>query len=369
MRTRELVILQPYVPGYRAPFFGALVEQLEPEGIRCRVVAPRARGEQGARNDAAAGFLWEVRARERSLSVLGRRLSWASVGGDLIQQADGIIVGLVGESIDAHRALARRATRGQQVGLWGHIGAYTKRANRVDVLVERAMMRHCDHVFAYTESGAATARRAGVPATKVTAVMNSVDTSALSAATADLTPSQVDLFVAKHGLTPGKVVGYVGGLDASKRIDFLADTLDLLWKRDPQVRLLLGGTGAQRALLDSAVRRGQVVMLGHAGPHEKALIGVLASAVLMPGRIGLVAVETLALGLPLLTTDWSQHAPEAEYLTEGISVRTSEHDVGSYVELVLNGIGLPCELRNDWDYPNLAAMVRNFMRGVREMMT
>ena len=49
----------------------------------------------------------------------------------------------------------------------------------------------------------------------------------------------------------------------------------------------------------------------------------MTSAVLIPGRVGLVAVDALALGLPIITTDYPFHAPEADYLTPGIdSVKT-----------------------------------------------
>jgi hypothetical protein len=37
----------------------------------------------------------------------------------------------------------------------------------------------------------------------------------------------------------------------------------------------------------------------------------------MPGRVGLVAIDALALGLPVHTTDFGFHAPEIEFLQPG----------------------------------------------------
>jgi hypothetical protein len=51
-----------------------------------------------------------------------------------------------------------------------------------------------------------------------------------------------------------------------------------------------------------------------------AALSHVSSAIWMPGRVGLVAVDALALGLPVLTTHFPFHAPELEYLVEGRSV-------------------------------------------------
>jgi glycosyltransferase involved in cell wall biosynthesis len=93
-----------------------------------------------------------------------------------------------------------------------------------------------------------------------------------------------------------------------------------MWTIDPLARLVVGGRGSDESLLHAAAQRGQVTMLGYAGPAEKALIASVASALVMSGRIGLVAVEALAMRLPFVTTTWRYHAPEVEYLTEGITV-------------------------------------------------
>ena len=83
MSHRNLVVAQPYTPGYRVPFFDALVERLAAEGIRCQVVTPGAQGEPRARGDcAAAGSLWEAWARTRGLPGLGQRAAWLATEGE-----------------------------------------------------------------------------------------------------------------------------------------------------------------------------------------------------------------------------------------------------------------------------------------------
>jgi hypothetical protein len=51
--------------------------------------------------------------------------------------------------------------------------------------------------------------------------------------------------------------------------------------------------------------------------------------------VGLIAVESIASGKPILTTDWPHHAPEFGYLTPGDSVFVSPDRLTDYASLVL----------------------------------
>jgi hypothetical protein len=117
--------------------------------------------------------------------------------------------------------------------------------------------------------------------------------------------------------------------------------------------------------------RGQVVPLGYAGAKEKALINQVSEAILNPGRIGLVAVECMAMGISILTTDWKLHGPEFEYLTEGENVFTSADDPTRFADLVVKHIQEPGNSRRPQrkPYPSLEGMVTNFADGVIKMMS
>jgi len=159
-------------------------------------------------------------------------------------------------------------------------------------------------------------------------------------------------------------------LDAPKRIAFLAEALDVMWTIDPLARLVVGGRGCDEPLLHAAAQRGQVIMLGYAGPAEKALIASVASALVMPGRIGLIAVEALAMGLPIVTTTWRYHAPEVEYLTEGVTMHTSADNPESFALRALEAMLLKNERQQGlaWRFPRLSDMVGNFTNGVAAML-
>lgn len=366
--VNHLLIVQPYVPAYRVAFFDRLVEQLAEDGIICTIAAGRPVRAQGERGDKVTNKSWLVQTRSRQVSLLGKTVaSYGSIHAQ--RRSRGIIVGLLGSSPDTYAALARGRLTGRRIGVWGHIKPYVQEANRLDAALERWQMRSADHVFAYTAGGADYALLAGTNADKVTTVMNSVDVSDTLSARNLLTESDVQRFRDTHRLVDGKTAAYIGGIDASKRIDFLCEALDILWATDPEFKLVIAGKGDQEYLLDHVVARRQVIKLGFGGPLEKALISRAAQVMAMPGRIGLVAVECLALNLPIVTTPYRHHAPEHEYLVEGESRYTSGESAFDFASTLARFAGeRSASRRLDLSYPTIDEMVSNFRRGVHTML-
>lgn len=363
--TATVVIVQEYVPGYRLPFFDALVKNLAVDGVELLVAASIPTKTQESRGDAATAP-WIIQYKAHRLRLAGHQLS---LGGSrpLWRRADAVVVGHLGSSVDTYLAILDSIRGKKKTAVWGHIESYVNKPHPVDAWLEKQQLRFADHVFAYTPRGAEFAVRNGASPEKVTAVMNTVDTQLLESERQHLTAEEITEFGRVHGLQNGKVVSFIGGIDATKRIDFLSASLDTLWEEDPEVRVLIAGRGDQDNLFDRSVERGQSVRLGFADEHTKALIGSWATAILMPGRIGLVAVDALVLGIPIVTTDWPLHAPEADYLVEGKSKFTAVDDPKEFAisTLVqLQSSGGP----ERWSAPPLSDMVENFREGLLRLL-
>lgn len=93
-----------------------------------------------------------------------------------------------------------------------------------------------------------------------------------------------------------------------------------------------------------------------------------ASAIVMPGRVGLVATESFVLGLPVLTTDYPFHAPEFSYLAPGEDSLVLTDDPVSYADEVfalmnnepfLARLQQTARKRSGW--PTLEHMVQTFV--------
>ncbi|MFC8682667.1 glycosyltransferase [Microbacterium ureisolvens] len=349
------------------PFFNGLEDRLRKEGVQTRVFASAPTSTSAARGDAAEAASWQENIPSRTLNVAGRQVTFQKVPRDFYE-ADGVIVGLVGTLPQMYSALLRKniALR-PRLGLWGHVRSYVGRSSFIDVALEKYVAKRADHVFAYTRAGEALALQWGVAEGRVTAVMNSVDTSSLIAALGHYRAQSTVRLAGIEWSRDSPVLSYIGGVDESKRIRFLTQSLDEIWRIDPSVRVIVAGRGAEESLLAPSISRGQVVHIGYADDDVLGKIGAISSAILMPGRIGLVAVHALAMGVPIISTPWPYHAPEQEYLVGGESLFVAADDARSFALEALAALQRTPG-RRPWPYPTMTEMVGNYAGGVRKML-
>jgi glycosyltransferase involved in cell wall biosynthesis len=163
-------------------------------------------------------------------------------------------------------------------------------------------------------------------------------------------------------------VAYIGGLDTSKRVDRLVEILDALWLITPKLKCLIAGSGSDAHLLDAASQRGQVARIPYANASDKALISRVASCLLNPGRIGLIAVDALAMGLPIVTMPYAFHAPERDYLTEGVSLFVGPENASDHAQWLVDFVST-LEPARSWWFPTVTEMIQRFTDGVTQMLS
>ncbi|MGP5219305.1 glycosyltransferase [Arthrobacter rhombi] len=328
----RIVIVQPRVNAYRVAFLDGVIKALRTAGHEGVVVTGRL---PNARRDAVTAP-WHVSRRGFSVSFRRHRLLYSGSLMELLK-SDVVVVGLSASWLDPYLAFVLRFLRIKRgsVITWGHVDNYTGFGGKFREIIVDWQLRHSDHVLAYTEKGRDSAIRRGVPLEAASSLNNTVDLKSLQLAVrgageADRETANRIKFPNSRKVVRKKTFAYIGSLDESKRIDFLSKALESLWRLDPEIKLLVGGEGAGTALLSDAISRNQVVYLGRVGDAEKAEMATWCTAILMPGRVGLVAAESFVLGLPILTTDFGMHAPEFEYLEPGSDSMVFANDVEEY---------------------------------------
>lgn len=302
---RRVTVVQPYVPSYRTSFFDQLHARLASEGVDLEVLHGPAPPQQAARGDAAScASASEVPVRRLSLpggrSLLWRRVQHRAASADLVVLEQAL------HNLEAYPLLLRSAGDFPRVAFWGHGRTYTKPPSRLETVAKTALTRLGSWFFAYTEGGAAHVASRGFPRDRITVVRNSVDTRELMAARAraDLPGTaefiEATLLRSRYGLTEGRTALYLGGLDAPKRIPFLLDCADRVAAEVPGFRLLVAGNGADRRLVDAAASRpgSPVIAVGHTAGAGAAPLGAVSDLMLMPGRVGLCAVDSFVLRTP-----------------------------------------------------------------------
>lgn len=371
MRQARVIIVQPYLPEYRWPVFEAVTASLAANDVALTILVGSARGPERDRGDQrCSGIGAPVRTFQAGLrgrSVRYKPVQRAAWGADLV------ISELGSGALESYLFSLRP---GVKHAVWGHVYSATTVPNRLDAALERVLMRRAERVFAYTEGGGASATAAGVVPDRVTVLNNTIDTRSLADARRRVTPSHVEEFRRRLGIGSGPVGVFIGGLDSSKRLDFLLEAAKRIASVIPEFCLVIAGDGMERKLIESeAVVLPWLRYIGRADDESKALLGAAATLILNPGRVGLISVDSFALSTPIATTRWPFHAPEFEYLANGINALItedrSEAYVGEVTALLLDRPRLET-LRRGCDEAavvyTLESMVDRFVEGIMKSL-
>ena len=339
MTPPRVAITQPVVPGYRVPLFESLIDRLGSRGIEARVFygGPALRASQA--RDEVVHPPWATRVVTRAVelpfgAVYFRRLPAGWRRGTVL------LTELAAGNLNAWWQIPRR----EPYVLLGHGKSYVTAEGKVSKELETVLGRRARHVLTYTKSGEeAVLERTGLPAGRVSTFYNATDSTALANACAAATPADVADFRRTYGIPDDARCGvYIGALETYKKVSLLAGAARIAFAEDPRVHLVVAGSGPSDGELRAlAAATGRVTMLGHTGREGLAVLAHVAEVLLVPGRVGLVAVDALAMGLPVLTTSSTRHAPEIEYLHEGESLFTVEDDPLAYARRWVEGFGTP----------------------------
>lgn len=358
---RRVTIVQERLPDYRVPFFLALNEALHRERVRLELLVGDHDGD-GKRDSGEVP--WAVSVPLRTYKIGGRSLTRHSLPARTLT-TDLVIVEQASRHLSTYALLARRLAHGRPtLAWWGH-GANLQAGDSTSVAVEvikRWVTRRGDAALAYTEGSATRFRRAGLGAENVFVVNNSVDTS--WAQGISLTPD-----------TRNRVL-FVGALYDHKRLDLALATGDRLSRDLPDFRLDVLGDGPLRDMLDSAKRtRPWLVIHGRSQGQLKRDLFEKASLLLNPGLVGLVAVDSLAAGRPIVTRRHALHSPEFEYLSDNNALIVEDASEVAYTQAVAGLLadpfrreGLSLRARQDAQLYTLDEMVWRFSTAVVRMI-
>lgn len=304
------------IPCYRVPFFEGLRERLADEGVHLRVLAGRAAAREVSKADDC--FLpWAEQIEPRALRVGQRHVVWQPVlgriwGCDLVvlEQASRYVVNIP--------LLALQRVGGPSVAFWGHGFNHGPSASGLGEWAKRVMTTRPLWWFAYTEGVARSVAQLGFERERITVIQNSTDSEALGRERTAVTDAEARAARAELGVSGSNVALFVGSLYAEKRVEFLICAAQRARSSVPDLELAIVGNGPDESLVRAgAARHAWIHWSGHRVGHSLAAIAASAKIMVMPGRVGLVAVDAFALGLPVLTTSYPWQVPEIEYVRDG----------------------------------------------------
>jgi glycosyltransferase involved in cell wall biosynthesis len=329
----DVLIVEDYVPEYRRRFFEMLEAALALESIRLGVAVGTVSTTLAARGDAVAPMQFVRSVPARSISIAGRRLTFKRLSG-LGAASKLVVVDQALRHLEIYPLLLRQR-RGPRVALWGHGTRLVKPATPLERLVERRVTRSAHWFFAYTKRGADHVAASGFPRKRITVVQNTLDVGELATFRDGVSVVEQRRVRDELDLPAQNVCLYVGALDASKRVGFLLEACSIVASRIRDFALVVAGDGPERGVVEgSLASHPWLRYVGRAIGQQKARLGAVSDVLLIPGAVGLVAVDSFALQTPIITTRWPYHGPEMDYLEDGVNARISGNSVAEFAAVV-----------------------------------
>lgn len=356
----RVLLTQPYVPEYRLPLFNRLRAYLEADGHELVIVAGGPGREQGRRADRATTP--SVRPmRERKVSFAnGRELRFRRLPAGIKASSFDVLITELDPSNTF--ALAFHLSHPKiPVILWGHGASFVSSETRRSRVARRLFVKAvASRVMTYSERGERMLLDSlGKSGISVTAIGNSTDTLTLRKALSSLTANEEAW--ARNMVGSGNRALFIGGLDASKRIHPLLESVRVVRETDPSFKLVVVGSGVLQPVIEAAHEAGEIVWIEAARGRHLAALASLCDSIWMPGRVGLVAVDALALGLPLVTVEHEHHAPEVDFLGPG-EIYFVSSDPRNFASAARMVIRQPKNVRPEAELPSVesvASQMRN----------
>lgn len=297
--------MQPYVPAYRAPLFAALRERLRLRGAELIVAV-----------DSTDSFRRDGTTDEVDL-VLGSGLRghvrWRRLSAAALTTTDLVVVEQAIKNLETSQLAWSRRARRPGLAFWGH-GRFAGQSPIADWVKQRTTQRG-DWFFAYTQKGADWVVEQGFPRDRLTVLRNTLDAESLAEDLCAVTDREIREFRSEFSIDEGPCALFMGALDGSKDVHFLVDAAKSAQALDPTFTLLIAGSGpGAPEINDAAGDLGCVQVIGRVDGRRKALALLNCQAMVIPRRIGLVAVDAVVASRPIVTIAGGVHGPEADYL-------------------------------------------------------
>jgi len=244
-----------------------------------------------------------------------------------------IIVEQALHNIETYPLFAQAKMTRAEIGMWGHGRSYSTPQSQPAASAKQWLTRRTKWFFAYTQAGADHVVSEGFPRLRTTVLNNTIDAAALRSDLDSVTEEVATRFRDELGIEAGKTALFLGGVDDAKGIPFLLESVHHISALLPGFTLLIAGDGARRGDVRAAQAQGLPIRyLGRLEGREKALALLVSDVLAIPKGIGLVALDSLVAGCPIVSTTDPHHGPEHEYLKDHVTCLYSSPGARNYAD-------------------------------------
>ncbi|OQW76911.1 MAG: hypothetical protein BVN35_05660 [Proteobacteria bacterium ST_bin11] len=369
----KIVIFQPMLKQYRVPLFDRMGQMLNDKGHELRVVCGTPPKHELSKGDNVVSNLG-VCIVEKSVWLFSGKLHILYHSVRHILWADFVITEQANKHLHNYILIFLRVIRLKKFAYWGHGQNRQGSPRSWREKIKKKLSTQCDWWFSYTEGVANYIASLGYPASNITVLNNSIDTSKFKEVLSAQSEEDVAAFKQQLAIDEDARIGlFCGSLYSEKKIEFLLQSALDIYESNSNFVLLVVGSGESRSLVEEfASRYSFIKFLGPLFSEKKALAFKSAELFLCPGLVGLAILDAFVAGLPLFTTDIPNHSPEIEYLQSGYNGEMTMHLQAEYSRVILDVLSDPTRLNGlrqnsltSGDKFSIGNMAQNFVDGIQ----
>jgi len=305
---KKVVIIQEALPHYRIKFYRCLRLELKKYGVLLDVVhSPSGKliGMQGS-------LPWSKTVRPRKF--LG--FTWQPIF-KCVRGAELVIVQQDIKYLSNYILLIKAKFCRLKIAMWGHGKNFqSQNSNSIAERWKRIYSRQVDWWFAYNDLSAKVVSDFGFSPHKITAVQNSIDMHKIIEMRDEVTKEELRALKSELGIDSENVAIFTGRFYSIKRIKFLLESAELIRSELTDFHLIVIGDGPEQSLLNKFTsKHSWIHYVGVKTDEDKIPYWLISKVLLMPGAVGLVVLDSFALGKPMVTTQLTTHGPEIDYFT------------------------------------------------------
>lgn len=362
IEKRSVSIVIPYLNKYRQPFMESLQEQLRSQNIELKVFSGQPLRYQKAFLDEAE-FQNLTKLRQLEMNFFGRKILFRILPFHVFK-SDLIIYDQGLGHLDLYFAIFISKIMKRRFAFWGHGLTITKRTSLLYKKLQETLVLSCDWFFAYTVGSAQRVMEFGYDKSKISVLNNTIDFVQIT---------DFESILKQRNQQQHWSALYLGALSNEKRINDLLEFIHEIRLRVPNFQLYVAGEGSDFQINEDLAREMKIVKLGFVNSEAKAALSRSCRVILNPARIGLLAIDSFSLGLPIVGLKDQLHGPEIEYLNKSNSfLMNNKTEIIQIIQLLavereqLEQVSRNCFLES-FNY-RMSDMVASFNDGINKCL-
>ena len=377
---RVLIAHQSTIPHYRVPFYQA-VERLRPRNWEFTVIYDQKEADKLFFMSPDSGkFNFKIKnSKSYIFNIFGRRLIFQTFPFTSLKY-DLLIVGQAMNNVAYPISFIQKIFK-KPIAYWGQgRDLYLVNNGTLKNLTENlkfSLTKLADGFFAYTDGVKSYLIKKGIKSEKIFPLQNTIDINEQRKVYEKLLPDR-EMMRRELDIEHNKVILYVGRFNKEKRKDILADTFVRLFKVDNTYKLLVVG-GGDFSLFDNAIQKcgaNNICLFGAIPENEIGKYFVISDLFVIPGSVGLNALQAMCYDLIPVVIDSPFQSPEYEYLNKNNAlILNNTADAKQYADAIHN---LFCDERkrnkiksqiwNSIQNLTIENMAANFIFGINKLL-